>query len=309
MNAETIRALRGALLYGRRYRGRTFVVKVGGGVLAREGAAERLAEQLALLDSLSIRVVVVHGGGPQVTAWSRRLGIEPRVVAGRRVTPPEVLEVSKMVAAGSVRIDLVARLVRHGVRAVGLTGIDGALLALRRRPPVRVRDDRDGEATVDFGEVGDVVSCDPSLPGTLLEAGAMPVIAPLGIDGEGRPLNVNADTVAEALAVAMEAEKLLFLSTAPGILRDPADPSTLVPFATPGDLERMMEDGTITGGMRPKVEACLRAVSGGVRRTHLLDGTRPDALLEELFTGRGCGTMIVGRREAAEYAAGELPRE
>jgi len=306
VNADTIRALRGALGYSRQYRGRTFVVKVGGEVLAREGAAERLAEQLALLDSLSIRLVVVHGGGPQVSAWSRRLGIEPRVVAGRRVTPPEVLEVSKMVAAGSVRVDLVALLVRHGVRAVGLTGIDGGLLVLRRRPPVRVRPDGGGEMEVDFGEVGDVDGCDPALLSTLLDAGCVPVVSPLGADATGRPLNVNADTVAETLAVALGAEKLLFLSTVPGLLRDPDDPSTLVPFATPAELAEMLEDGTVTGGMRPKVEACLRAVAGGVRRTHLLDGTRPDALLEELFTGAGCGTMIVGRREADEYAAGEL---
>lgn len=303
---ELVQALKGALDYTRLYRRQTFVLKLGGEILGNPEALLDLAVQIALLDSLSIHVVVVHGGGPQATALSKRLGLEPRVVAGRRVTTPEVLEVAKMVFAGQLNVDVLSALRRHGVRPVGLSGVDGGLILAKKRPPVRLRDDDGVERDVDFGEVGDVVSVDTALILRLVEHHYVPVVASLAADAEGRPLNVNADTVAEALATALGAKKLIFLTGSPGLLRDVDDPRSLVAFGTPDDLAAMLESGAITAGMRPKVEACLRAVANGVKRTHIIDGRVPDALLLELFTGSGSGTMIVGRREMDDYREHEL---
>lgn len=298
---EHVAGLKEALDYTRLYRDQVFVIKLGGEVVASPEALDEVAIQIALLESLSIRVVVVHGGGPQASALSRRLGIEPEIVAGRRVTSPEVLEVAKMVYGGTINVDILAALRAHGVPAVGLSGIDAGLVTTHRRPPVSVREDDGVERLVDFGEVGDVVAVDPSLIELLLPRGYVPVVASLAADGEGRPLNINADSLAEALARALAAKKLIYLTGAPGLLRDPDDPTSLVAFAGPEDLEAMLASGTVRGGMRPKVEACLRAVAGGVRRTHIIDGRVPDALLVEVFTGSGSGTMIVAEVERSEY--------
>ena len=304
--SDLVQGLKEALDYTRLYRDQTFVVKLGGEVLASADQLAGLAVQVALLESLSIRVVVVHGGGPQASALSRRLGFEPEVVAGRRVTTPEVLEVAKMVYAGQLNVDVLTALRAHGVRAVGLSGIDAGLVVARRRPPVEITDDAGVTRTVDFGEVGDLESVDSSVLDLLLPKGYVPVVASLAADAAGRPLNVNADTLAEALAIALKAKKLVFLTAAPGLLRDPGDPSSLVAFACPEDLQALIKEGRIRAGMRPKVEACLRAVAGGVRRTHIIDGRTPDSLLIELFTGHGAGTMIVAGREMESYREQEL---
>jgi acetylglutamate kinase len=298
---EHVTGLKQALDYTRLYRDQVFVVKLGGEVVASAEALAEVAVQIALLESLSIRVVVVHGGGPQASELCRRLGIEPEVVAGRRVTTPEVLEVAKMVYGGRINVDILAALRAHGVPAVGLSGIDAGLVTTRRRKPVAVRDDDGAERTVDFGEVGDVESVDPGLLELLLPRGYVPVVASLAADSEGRPLNINADTLAEALARALGAEKLIYLTGAPGLLRDAGDPTSLVAFASPAELEALLEAGAVKGGMRPKVEACIRAVAGGVRRTHIIDGRAPDALLIEVFTGSGSGTMIVAEPERRDY--------
>ena len=303
--SEMIRSLKEALDYTRLYRDQTFVIKVGGEVLGSRKVLDEVAVQVALLESLSVRVVLVHGGGPQATELSRRLGFEPQMVAGRRVTTPEALEVAKMVYAGQLNVDVLSALRARGVRAVGLSGIDAGLVTATRRPPVEVRDDDGATRTVDYGEVGDVETVDTAVLDQLLPSGVVPVIASLAADAQGRPLNVNADSLAEALARSLKAKKLVFMTGAPGLLRDLADPASLVAFATPDDLTGLLASGAVRGGMRPKVEACLRAVAGGVRRTHIIDGRAPDALLVELFTGHGCGTMIVASREAAEYEAQE----
>jgi acetylglutamate kinase len=275
-------------------------------VLADAEAVDRVAQQLGLLTSLSIRIVVVHGGGPQATALSRRLGREPTIVAGRRVTDEDALEVAKMVYSGSLNVNLLAALRAHEVQGVGLSGVDAELITARRRPPVKVVDDAGLSREVDYGHVGDVERVDPRVLTTLLESRFMPVVASLAGDGDGNVFNVNADTVAESLAVALKAQKLIFLTGAPGVLRDRNDPSTLVTFADPDDLATLMSNGAIAGGMRPKVEACIRAATGGVERTHIIDGRLPDSILFEVFTGAGCGTMIVGRKEKATYLGVDL---
>ena len=304
--SDIVLGLKEALDYTRLYRDQTFVIKLGGEVLASARTLEGVAVHVALLESLSIRVVLVHGGGPQATALSRRLGVEPEIVAGRRVTTPEVLEIAKMVYAGQLNVDVLSALRTHGVKAVGLSGVDANLVTARRRPPVSVTDDDGQQRTVDYGEVGDIEAVDHAVLDVLLPAGFVPVVASLAADKDGRALNVNADTMAEALASALKAKKLIFLTGAPGLLRDPEDPSSLVAFADPEDLGAMLESGAIRGGMRPKVEACLRAVANGVRRTHIIDGRIPDALLLEVFTGHGCGTMIVAKKEMESYAEREL---
>jgi acetylglutamate kinase len=304
--SDIVLGLKEALDYTRLYRDQTFVIKLGGEVRASPRTLEGVAVHVALLESLSIRVVLVHGGGPQATALSRRLGVEPEIVAGRRVTTPEVLEVAKMVYAGQLNVDVLSALRTRSVKAVGLSGVDANLVTARRRPPVTVTDDDGQQRTVDYGEVGDIEAVDHAVFDLLLPAGFVPVVASLAADKDGRALNVNADTMAEALASALKAKKLIFLTGAPGLLRDPEDPSSLVAFADPEDLGAMLESGAIRGGMRPKVEACMRAVANGVRRTHIIDGRIPDALLLEVFTGHGCGTMIVAKKEMESYAEREL---
>jgi acetylglutamate kinase len=298
---ELVNGLKEALDYTRLYRDQTFVVKLGGEVLATPELLAQVAVQLALLESLSIRMVVVHGGGPQATTLSRRMGLEPEIVAGRRVTSPEVLEVAKMVYAGQLNTDVLSALRAHGVKAVGLSGVDADLVTATRRPPVKITDDDGIEKLVDFGEVGDVESVDVGVLDQLLPNGFVPVVASLAADAGGKALNVNADTLAEALACALGAEKLIYMTGAPGLLRDADDPASQVAFAAPEDLEGLLASGVIKGGMRPKVEACLRAVAGGVRRTHIIDGREADSLLLELFTGHGAGTMIVAAREKQSY--------
>jgi acetylglutamate kinase len=300
---ELVNGLKDALEYTRLYREQVFVLKLGGEVLSSEEALANVAVQVALLESLSIRVLVVHGGGPQASALSRKMGLEPEVIAGRRVTSPEVLEVAKMVYGGQINVDILAALRGQGVSAVGLSGIDAGLVTVHRRPPVEVTDDEGVTRVVDFGEVGDVDSVDTSLLDVLLPRGYVPVVASLASDAAGNVMNVNADTLAEVLASGLGAKKLVYLTGAPGLLRDADDPTSLVAFAAPEDLQALLDAGAVKGGMRPKVEACLRAVKGGVRRTHIIDGRTPDALLLELFTGHGSGTMIVGGREKRSYEA------
>ena len=305
-SSKGIAGLKGALRYVRAYRDQTFVVKLGGDVLKDPAALDHVAGQLALLHSLGIRLVVVHGGGPQASDLQRRLGQEPQMVAGRRVTDAAALEAVKMAFAGTLNTDLVAALREHEIQAVGLTGVDGDLLTARRRPPVRVVDDNGVERTVDYGHVGDIAGVDPRVVTTLLDGRFVPVIASLAGDGDGNVYNVNADTVAESVAVALRAMKLIFLTAVPGVLRDRNDSATLVTFADPDDLAELMASGALAGGMRPKVEACIRAATGGVERTHIIDGRAPDALLLEVFTGAGVGSMIVGRKEKATYIGVDL---
>jgi len=305
-SSKGITGLKGALRYVRAYRDNVFVVKLGGEVMSSPAGLEQVAGQLALLHSLGIRVVVVHGGGPQATALARRLGQEPQMVAGRRVTDDGALEVAKMVYAGTLNVDVLAALRNQEVQAVGLSGVDADLITAHKRPPVTVVDDTGGSRQVDFGHVGDIDRVDPRVLTTLLDGRFVPVVASLAGDEDGRVYNVNADTVAETLAVALKAQKLVFMTGAPGVLRDRNDPSSLVTFADPDDLAGLMASGALSGGMRPKVEACIRAATGGVERTHIIDGRAPDALLLEVFTGAGCGTMIVGRKEKATYLGVDL---
>jgi acetylglutamate kinase len=305
-STKGIAGLKGALRYVRAYRDQVFVVKLGGDVLADAEALDHVAGQIGLLHSLGIRIVVVHGGGPQATAMLKRLGAESVMVAGRRVTDDAALEVAKMMYPGLLSTELLAALRSHQVQGVGLSGVDADLLSAHRRPPQPVAGDDGTTRTVDYGHVGDIDGVDARILQTLLGARFVPVVASLAGDGEGNVYNVNADTVAETLAIALKAMKLLYLTGAPGVLRDRSDPSSLVTFADPDDLAELLRNGAIAGGMRPKVEACMRAATNGVERTHIIDGRLHDSLLLEVFTGTGAGTMIVGRKEKATYLGVDL---
>ncbi len=283
-------ALRSAARHVRRFRGKTFVVKIGGELIDRPESRTSIGEQLALLWSFSIPIVVVHGGGASVDALCQSLGLPAVKVAGRRVTPPDVLRAAGMALKGDAQVRLLSSLLSSGLPAVGLSGQDAGLITASRRPPVEV----DG-IEVDFGMVGDITGVDPSLVARLVDGGFVPVVAPLTADPDGAVYNTNADSVAAALAIALRAEKLLFLVGVPGLLQDPADPSSLVPYADLAAVEALVASGAVGGGMRPKLDAARHALEGGVASVHLVSGVGPDNLLVEIFTNEGSGTMLVGR--------------
>ena len=285
--------LRSAAKYVRQFRQKIFVVKLGGELLDQPGPRKAVAEQLALLWSFSIPLVIVHGGGSSLDQLCESMDLPIAKVGGRRVTSPAVLDAAKMAFAGKLHMDLLADLRAAGLPCVGLSGVDAGLVTAIKRPPVEILPDGASEPVwVDFGLVGDIQSVDPSVLTHLIQGGFVPVIAPLTGDDEGEVFNTNADTLAAAIAVALKAEKLFFLLKVPGLLADVAKPSSLVPFATFEKIEELEQCGAITAGMRPKLEAARKALAAGVHSVHLVSGLRPDALLMEVFTNEGSGTMI-----------------
>jgi acetylglutamate kinase len=272
-----------ALPYIRRFQGSIVVVKYGGSALAGAEDASRalasFAEDVALVRSVGLAPVVVHGGGPQIAELLARLGRSSEFVDGHRVTDNETLEIARMVLVGKVNSELVEAINVHGPLAVGVSGFDANLLR------VELRDEA-------LGFVGDVDSVDPTLLLGLLAQGLVPVVATMGSDAVGQAYNVNADLVAGALAAALHASKLVVLTDVDGIRRDRADPATRVARLRCQELEAMVADGTAAGGMAPKATACVAALRGGVGAAHLLDGRVPHAVLLELFTDRGVGTMV-----------------
>ncbi|MDQ2069589.1 acetylglutamate kinase [Natronospira bacteriovora] len=289
MNPHTSpwRILRSAARYVARFRDRIFVIKLGGELLADTGARRQIAEQLAVLWRFSIPVVLVHGGGGELDRFCGRAGIAVEKAAGRRITSPAVLDAAKMSFIGRLQTDLLAELRAAGLSPVGLSGVDAGLVGARRRGPTTV----DGRR-VDFGEVGDIESVNPDILHQLLAAGHLPVVTSLTGNDAGEIFNTNADTLAAELAAAMGAEKLFYLLDQPGLLNDPADPASLITEIHPEALTARIKDGRVAGGMRPKCEALMRALEQGVKRVHLISGLRADALLEEVFTNEGSGTLV-----------------
>lgn len=284
-----VRALRSAAPYIRMYKGKVFVIKVGGALFADMTATRAFLEQVAILHQVGIRVVLVHGGGPQLNEMQKSLGIETRMVEGRRITDDRTIDVTVMVLNGLLNTRLLAMCREFEIRAVGLSGVDGGLIRAQRRAPVKVAS---GEV-VDFGFVGDVVSVNPEIVIKALDAGYMPVISPLCADDTGTMLNVNADTIAASIGAALNAEKLLLCTGAPGILERVEDPSSLVSYTDLNGLKRLQGNGSFADGMLPKASAIETAIKGGVRRVHVVSFTAADALLAEVFTNEGTGTLIV----------------
>jgi acetylglutamate kinase len=296
----TIRALRAAAPYIRLYKGKVFVVKAGGAVFGDPALTHALIEQIAILHTLGVRVVMVHGGGPQLTEVTEALGVPTRMVEGRRVTDEKSLDATAMVLNGLINTRILAICRDVGIDAVGLSGVDAGLVRAHRRPPVRVKPGADG--MVDYGFVGDIDGIDTSVIRKHLDNGLMPVISPLSADARGQLLNINADTVAAAIGAALAAEKLILCTGAPGILESVADPSSIVSYTDLAGLKAMREKGQIVDGMLPKAKAIEDAIRGGVHRVHVISYSAPDSILAEVFTNEGTGTLIVADVKALSSA-------
>jgi acetylglutamate kinase len=294
MNIETLDLLREALPYIQRFKGKTFVVKFSGKVTEEKATLISLAEELALLHQVGIRVCVIHGGGKQLTELAKKLGVVQTVVEGRRVTDDDTLDLAKMIFRGKINTEILSALRHRGVDAVGLSGIDGGVIKAVRRPPKDVVNKETGETeSVDFGHVGDIVDVDVHLVNLLLEGGYLPVISSLGADDEGKIYNINADTIAAEIAVSLKAEKLLLLSDVNGIYADPNDESTKIDRLTLVEAGEMISNGTATGGMIPKLQNLISLLQRGVHSAHIMSGSMRNAILSEVFTDEGTGTMLV----------------
>jgi acetylglutamate kinase len=278
-----------ALPYIRRFHGRTFVIKYGGHAMVEESLKESFARDICLLRYVGIRVVVVHGGGPQINQLLDRMGIKSVFRGGLRVTDDETMNVVEMVLSGSVNSDIVGLICNQGGRAMGLSGRDDSFMRAKRMPPVTARDEQGQIITVDLGRVGEVDHVDPRLIDDLCKSGVVPVIAPIGVDSQGNPLNVNADTAAGEIAKALGAAKLVLMTDVEGVLDKNKNHLTSLNATT---CDELIDNGTIVGGMIPKVQCALDAVKNGVEKVHIIDGRKRHALLLEIFTDHGVGTEI-----------------
>ena len=287
--AAAIRSLRSAAPYIRMYKGKTFVVKAGGGVFADAAAVRGLIEQIAILHYFGVRVVFVHGGGPQLTEITEALGVPTRMVQGRRVTDHKAIDATSMVLNGLINTKLLALCREMNIDAVGISGVDAGLIRAHKRAPVKI----DTGETVDYGFVGDIDSIDTTVILKLLDNGLMPVISPLSADENGTLLNINGDTVAAAIGAALSAEKLMLCTGAPGILERVDDPSSIISYTDLKGLKRLREEKKIVDGMLPKAKAIEDAIRGGVRRVHVMSYKSPEGILAEVFTNEGAGTLVV----------------
>jgi acetylglutamate kinase len=272
-----------ALPYIRRYSGKTFVIKYGGAAMVDETLKQHVMQDLVLMHYVGLRPVLVHGGGPEITEAMKRHGKEPQFINGLRFTDEETVEIVEMVLAGKTNKGIVSRIQRQGGRAVGLSGKDGDLFIARRMLV----------EGVDLGYVGEITAVNTHLLTVLAREGYIPVLCSVAVGPEGETLNINADHVAGRVAGELHAEKLILLTDVRGILEDVQNPDSLLSEVHAPAARRLIETGKVDRGMIPKVEACLMALEGGVPRTHIIDGRVPHALLTEVFTDRGVGTMIV----------------
>jgi len=287
--------LREAFPYIQRFQGQTFVVKLSGKVTEDRENLTSLAEELALLHQVGIRICVVHGGGKQLSELAKKLGIEQTIIEGRRVTDDATLEMAKMIFAGKINTDILAALRHRSIEAVGLSGVDGNIVHAAKRPPREILNRETGvRDKIDFGFVGDVVQINSRLLTVLLDHGYLPVISSLGADDEGMVFNINADTIAAEIAVQLQAEKLILLSDVDGIYLTPGDPRTKLSRVTATEAGEMIRNGSASGGMIPKLQSIIVLLERGVHSAHIISGAKRNALLSEVFTDKGTGTMIVG---------------
>jgi len=285
--------LREALPYIRRFKGKTFVVKLSGKVTEDRVGLISLAEELALMHQVGIRLCVVHGGGKQLSDLAKVMGVEQTIIEGRRVTDDATLEMAKMIFAGKINTDILAALRHRGVEAVGLSGVDGNIVHAERRPPKEIVNRETGQSEhVDFGNVGDIIEINSRLLMVLLDEGYLPVISSLGADATGTVFNINADTIASEIAIQLKAEKLVLLSDVDGIYLSAGEPETKLSRLTADEAEELVREGSATGGMIPKLQSIIELLRRGVRSAHIINGTARNALLAEVFTDKGTGTMI-----------------
>ncbi|MCO6413672.1 MAG: acetylglutamate kinase [Thiogranum sp.] len=289
--AEVAKVLGEALPYIRRFRGKTIVVKYGGNAMVDEKLKSGFARDIVLMHLVGINPVVVHGGGPQIGRVLEKIGKETRFVDGMRVTDSETMDVVEMVLGGLVNKEIVNLITRHGGRAVGLTGKDGDLIRARKLQITRNLPELEAPEIIDIGHVGDVASIDAAIVDMLVEGGFIPIIAPIGVGEDGHSYNINADLVAGRVAEVLGAEKLMLLTNTPGLLDKQGN---LLTGLSAAEVDGLIEDGTIHGGMLPKIRCALSAVKSGVRAAHIIDGRVENAVLVELFTDEGVGTLIRG---------------
>ena len=294
MNSQKLDLLREALPYIQKFKGKIFVVKFSGKVTENKENLASLAEELALLHQVGIKLCVIHGGGKQLSQLASKLGVAQTVIDGRRVTDDDTLELAKMIFAGKINTEILAALRNHGSEAVGLSGVDGNIVHAEKRPPKTVTNKETGETReVDFGNVGDVLEINSRLLKLLLDADYLPVVSSLGADENGQIFNINADTIATEIAIELAAEKLILLSDVNGIYTDAGDETTKLSRVSVAEAEQMIESGAATGGMIPKLQNLMSVIARGVKSAHVIGGSERNALLSEVFTDEGTGTMIV----------------
>jgi len=287
--AIVVSALKHAAPYIRLFKGKVFVVKAGGEIFVDPAQTSALMEQVGILHQVGIRVVLIHGGGPQSTQLATALGLDTTFVDGRRVTDDASLDVATMVLNGQINTRVLASCRDLQIPAVGISGIDAGLIRAHRRPPV----ERDGDESIDYGFVGDIDSVEADILVKQLDNGLMPVVSPLSCDESGTILNINADTVAAAIAAELGAEKMILLTGAAGVLEDINDPQSLISYIDRAALDKLRDDGKIADGMLPKAAAIDAALANGVSRVHVISHKVPDSLLLEVFTNEGTGTLVV----------------
>ena len=290
-----VRALKSAAPYIRMYKNKIFVIKASGAVFGDEASTRGLIEQVAILHQVGIKTVLVHGGGPQLDALQKTLGLETKMIEGRRVTDQKSIDVTAMALNGLINTRILAICRALDIEAVGLSGVDAGLIRAHKRAPVFIAGSSE---TVDYGFVGDIDSVNTAVLEKLLESGLMPVVSPLSADSHGTLLNINADTVAAAIGGALSAEKLVLCTGAHGILEDVDDPSSVVSYTDILGLKRLREEGSLKGGMLPKATAIENAIRAGVRRVHVISYKAADSLLAEIFTNEGTGTLVVADLKA-----------
>lgn len=279
-----------ALPYIQAFYGKTVVIKYGGNAMINDELKENVMEDIALLKYVGVRPVIIHGGGPEITGFLKKVGKETSFVSGLRVTDEETVEIAEMVLDGKVNSEIVNLLNHRGVRAVGISGKDAGLIQAKKK--LATVYDGDDTKKVDIGYVGQVERVDTSLLDDLLDGDYIPVIAPIGVDEDGASYNINADYVAAEIAGALEAEKLLLLTDIEGVYKDYHDKSTFISALSAAEAKAYIKDGIISGGMIPKIEACLRALDAGAGKAHIIDGRLPHAILLELLTSKGIGTQV-----------------
>jgi acetylglutamate kinase len=287
--AIVVSALKHAAPYIRLFKGKVFVIKAGGEVFADPAQAAALVEQVGILHQVGIRTVLIHGGGPQSTQLAADLGLDTQFVEGRRVTNSDSLNVAAMILNGQINTRILAICRDLQIPAIGISGVDAGLIRAHKRPPV----EREGEETVDYGFVGDIDSVDADILRKQLDNGLMPVVSPLSCDESGTLLNINADTVAAAIAAELDADKLILVTGATGILEDIDDPSSLISYIDRKHLRQLKEKGVLADGMLPKAAAIEAAIANGVQRVHVISHKLADSILLEVFTNEGTGTLVV----------------
>lgn len=288
---ETAAILTDALPFIQEFYGKTIVIKYGGNAMINEDLKEKVMTDIALMKYVGIRPVIIHGGGPDITGFLKKVGKQSEFVSGLRVTDEETVEIAEMVLDGKVNSDIVSLLGGKGVQAVGLSGKDAGMIKAKKKLATVYEDGQTSK--VDIGYVGEVEEIDTSLLNDLLDGGYVPVVAPIGAGKDGESYNINADYVAAEIAGALEAEKLLLLTDIEGIYKDYEDKSTFISTLHQPEAKEYIKSGIISGGMIPKVEACLCALDRGAGKTHIIDGRLPHSIILEIFTSTGIGTQVV----------------